>query len=241
MTIDTLKGTNSSRLGRVRAMPDHPGRALLVFASGAELSLHYCAAQTLVITDEACDVSALLTGRAPLLLDHERHTDSVVGVIDGAWIENGVGWAVARFGRSRRAQEVRHDIEDGVLTNCSMGFQILEVEHAEGSTPEFPHHRITRWKPYEISIVAIGADARACVQPTSAEVRLDELLKRKCEERAVDARKRRLNALRPDEWRAWSRTTARDLADEFDLRAQRVEESLLECVEQHLKELANGC
>ena len=63
---------------------------------------------------------------------------------------------MARFGKSARAQEYRQDMEDGVLTDISIGYRVDDwvEEKRDGET----YYRVTRWTPMEVSIVSVPAD-----------------------------------------------------------------------------------
>jgi hypothetical protein len=73
-----------------------------------------------------CDMSWMCSGTAPLLVDH--NTKDVVGVIENASIgPDRRGRAVARFGRSARAEEVFRDVIDGIRANVSVGYEIRKM------------------------------------------------------------------------------------------------------------------
>lgn len=93
---------------------------------------------------------------APFLVDH--NTRDQVGVIEKAFIgSDRRGRAVVRFGRSGRAEEIFQDVIDGIRTKVSVGYQILKMvlEEEEEGHETF---RVTSWRPYEASIVAVPAD-----------------------------------------------------------------------------------
>lgn len=103
-----------------------------------------------------CDLSWLMTGRAPLLVDH-RSSD-IVGIVEKAEIgADRKGRAVVRFGKSERADEVFADVVDGIRANVSVGYQIDELilVKTEGDVDTY---RVTKWRPLEISMVSIPAD-----------------------------------------------------------------------------------
>lgn len=58
-----------------------------------------------------------------------------------------------RFGVSERADEIWQDIKSGIIRNLSIGYSIIEHEQTENG------FKVTRWQPFEISIVAVPADA----------------------------------------------------------------------------------
>lgn len=99
----------------------------------------------------------LKSGRHPLLVDHS--TKDHVGVVERAWVDDDrTGRAVVRFGNSARAQEIFQDVQDGIRTLVSVGYRIhnmvLESKGDQGET-----YRVTDWEPFEVSIVAVPADA----------------------------------------------------------------------------------
>lgn len=96
-----------------------------------------------------------LNNSAPLLFNHDR--DVVIGVVEFAKIENRRGLAVVRFGNSEKAKEVFSDVADGIMKNVSVGYQIDEMK-LESESDGLDTYRVTRWKPFEISIVSIPAD-----------------------------------------------------------------------------------
>ena len=96
-----------------------------------------------------------LNAGGALLMDH--NTRDQVGVVERAWIKGRKAYAVVRFGRSARAQEVFEDVKDGIRKLVSVGYRIHELvlEKAKDGQETY---RATDWEPYEISLVAVPAD-----------------------------------------------------------------------------------
>lgn len=97
-----------------------------------------------------------LNSAAPLLLDHD--TKNQIGVVESAAISSErKGVATVRFSRSERGDEIFQDVVDGIRKNVSVGYQIEEMmlESREGDTETF---RVTKWMPFEVSIVSVPAD-----------------------------------------------------------------------------------
>ncbi len=120
---------------------------------------------------EAVDLDRLNNGAA-LLVDHER-TDQV-GVIDRAWLgDDRKGRATVRFSRSARGNEIFQDVKDGIRKLVSVGYKVVEyvLESKQNDTETY---RVTRWQPFEISIVSVPADATVGVgrsdSPTEEDV-----------------------------------------------------------------------
>ena len=107
--------------------------------------------------NENVDMSFMDSGRAPFLFGHD-HKD-VIGVIEKAWIDSttSTGRATVRFGKSERADEIFRDVQDGILSNVSVGYSVEEFTITQ-SKGELDIYLATRWKPLEASLVAVPAD-----------------------------------------------------------------------------------
>jgi HK97 family phage major capsid protein len=101
-------------------------------------------------------------GTAPLLLDHNPREQ--VGVVEGVTLgEDRKARAVVRFGRSARAEEVMRDVADGIRTNVSVGYELLDIREEPAKKGEPLTYRAVRWRPLEVSLVSIPADMTVCV------------------------------------------------------------------------------
>ena len=103
---------------------------------------------------DAVDLSRLNDG-APLLYNHDP--GQLIGVIERAWIQDGRGYATARFSQNDLGQQVMRDVQDGIMRNVSVGYRILEM-NGDGEGADNNTFTATRWMPYEISAVSIPAD-----------------------------------------------------------------------------------
>lgn len=102
-----------------------------------------------------------LRNRAAVLVNHDH--DDQVGVIESARIDaDRVGRAVVRFGRSARASEIFQDVQDGIRSLVSVGYQIHDL-NLDSSSDSGDVYRVTDWEPFEISIVPCPADTRVGV------------------------------------------------------------------------------
>ncbi len=106
-------------------------------------------------TAASVDLTRLKSG-GPLLCDHDVRDQ--VGVIESVRIDaDRVGRAVVRFGRSARAEEIFRDVVDGIRKNVSVGYSIDDLV-LEAKSGDEETYRVTRWTPYEISLVSVPAD-----------------------------------------------------------------------------------
>lgn len=133
--------------------------------------------EILGLGNEECDLSRL-NGGAPVMLNHGSGTTEAaplrrIGTTTRAWIENGRGFVGIKLSRRDGMEGLVQDINDGIVRDVSVGYQILErtlIKQAEGAPDEY---RVTRWLPMEVSIVDIPADAtvgigRSAEQPVQA-------------------------------------------------------------------------
>lgn len=97
------------------------------------------------------DAVDLTRAPLPLLTSHDRNS-TPVGIIENIRIEHGKLRGLLKFGGSSRAKDVWEDVAAGVLRSISIGYEIIKGG-AEGDV-----YRVTRWRPYEASLVSVPAD-----------------------------------------------------------------------------------
>jgi len=110
--------------------------------------------ETLGHDDGEVDLTRLAAG-APVLHDHERSAH--VGVVERAWLEGGRGHAEIKLSSRADVDDLWQDIQDGIIRNTSVGYQIQERTLTRSGDPN--EFRVTRWMPMEISLVSVPADA----------------------------------------------------------------------------------
>lgn len=115
--------------------------------------------EILVHTKDAIDLSFLNSGTAPLLHQHDQWSGQI-GVIQKAWLDEAKKrvYVTVRFSRRPEAQMVKQDVDDGIMRNVSVGYNVLEVERTERDDDTPREYKVTSWKPMEASIVSIPAD-----------------------------------------------------------------------------------
>lgn len=111
------------------------------------------------------DLSRLNDGSHPLLAAHDsRSLDSVIGVVEKAWLEGNKAGATVRFARDEVSDRVFQKVKDKILRNVSVGYSVMEYTDVSQDGDEIPTYRATRWQPAELSIVPIGFDKDAKVR-----------------------------------------------------------------------------
>ena len=131
--------------------------------------------EELAVTDAACDLSRL-SNNAPVLANHDLSgLNSVIGKVEKAWIAGGKGYATIRLSRRQDVAGTIQDIQDGILRNVSVGYQISQMTDTSASGDKIPTYMATKWQPYEISIVAVPFDPMAQTQRAANEASLSEV------------------------------------------------------------------
>ncbi|MGK7870967.1 hypothetical protein [Falsiroseomonas sp. E2-1-a20] len=141
---------------------------------------------------EGADLSTLNSGKAPLLADHYRSLDSLLGIIEGAWIDGRHAFAVVRFAKTARGEEARELVADGILRNASVGFG-----YDPGQVDANGIRIIRRWTPYEVSLVTVPANW-VC-GPVSQDLALaEQAIQRERERQHAAARNQENSAIRAE-------------------------------------------
>ena len=105
-------------------------------------------------TPEAINMERAARG-LPVLFNHD--TGTVVGrLINCGLRADGRFGGDLKFGRSTRAQEIRQDVVDEVLTDMSVGYRIDKWVESQRDGKDV--YTATRWTPMEASIVPVPAD-----------------------------------------------------------------------------------
>jgi len=128
----------------------------LAFSSEAPVE-RYWGIEVLGHAENEMDRGWIGGGTAPLLMDHNPREQ--VGVVESVTLgEDRVARAVVRFGRSARAEEVMRDVADGIRTNVSVGYELLDIREEPAIKGKPQTYRAVRWRPLEVSLVSIPAD-----------------------------------------------------------------------------------
>ncbi len=108
-----------------------------------------------------------LNGGAPLLDSHSAYTlASQIGVVERAWLANGLGESDVRFPKAEddeSADRIFRKVVDKIIRNVSVGYRVSLFDEI-GQKNGIPVRLAVDWEPYEISMVPMGADAGARVR-----------------------------------------------------------------------------
>ncbi|EBC5947086.1 phage major capsid protein [Salmonella enterica subsp. enterica serovar Newport str. CFSAN000907] len=112
--------------------------------------------EILVHDKDAVDLD-VLNDKASLLFNHEFDNHIGVVVPGSARIdEDGVGRALVKFSQvGQLANETYDKVKEGTMSKVSVGYTVLEgyADFSKGA------YYVTKWQPYEISIVSVPADS----------------------------------------------------------------------------------
>lgn len=107
--------------------------------------------------DGEMDTSFIGSGRAPLLLDHDKKNQ--IGVVTSVEVSEGRARALVKVSRSKAATEIWNDIVDGIRGNVSVGYYVTKQQEVKEKTRDGKKViRAVEWRPIEVSIVSIPAD-----------------------------------------------------------------------------------
>lgn len=146
LTLDTARAKDADGARTVPA----------ALSSDAEIRRWY-GVEVLEHSAEAVDLSRAAHNGLPLLFGHADR--DLIGRIRDIRLEGGKLRGDLHFSQSARASDVWGDVRDGFLTDVSIGYQIhkwREEKSDDDATPT--RYVVTRWQPFEASLVSIPAD-----------------------------------------------------------------------------------
>lgn len=132
-----------------------------------------------------------LNDGAPLLDNHNVKgpiMETVVGVVERAWVDGKNGHAIVRFAKSEKSDKVMEQVKDRVIRNVSVGYNVhkysIKGERAANRT-----YVAVDWEPMEISLVSVPADSGAKIRSLqNIEIEQEEAKDNVLEQRAAQIR-----------------------------------------------------
>jgi len=118
----------------------------------------------LVFDMAGADLSRFNGGVAPLLDSHlDGGIASQLGIVRRGWIEAGALLVEVELSTRPQAEALLSDLERGIVRAVSLGVELLKIKDERGSDGKLARRRVTKWMPYELSLVATPADAGAVI------------------------------------------------------------------------------
>ncbi|MFL5335860.1 MAG: hypothetical protein ACJ8H8_22440 [Geminicoccaceae bacterium] len=120
------------------------------------------------LTADAVDLDIAASGRAPVLLEHARTLDAIIGALSSAWLDGPLLVFTARLAPVPEAARLWRLLAGGFAVSISLGAEIEAAEVA-GMTPwggqriEVQRRRLT-----EVSAVAFGRTPGAYMAPLAS-------------------------------------------------------------------------
>lgn len=107
-----------------------------------------------------------LNAGAPVLNTHRSEClDDQIGVVERAWLEDGIGYATVRFAATPDAEPYWVKVSTGIVRNISVGYVVYKYEVIESATDGDPKRMVAiDWEPMELSFVPVPFDTGAQVR-----------------------------------------------------------------------------
>jgi len=155
--MDRIKLPSLTRSAQIEASQIDAESRTITFPFSSTFPVdRYFGSEVLSHDAGAADLSRLNDG-APLLLNHDPN--QLIGVVERAWVQDGRGYATAKFSSSPMAQQAQRDVADGIMRNASFGYRVMELTAGEQRDDGQPQtFTAERWMPFEVSLVSIPAD-----------------------------------------------------------------------------------
>jgi len=129
--------------------------------------------EVLSMDPAAVDLTRLNAG-APVLKDHNTDTiDNVIGVVLNARVEGDQLVGTIRLSSDIEASKYFDKIKEGVLKNFSIGYSIEKLTET-GKRDGYRVVEVSKWAPYELSIVTVPADPNAQYRNKTKENHMEE-------------------------------------------------------------------
>ncbi len=149
--------------GVVRAAEAEEDPALTVYdvaISSEEPVERWFGQEVLSHAKAAVDMSAI-RNNAPLLFNHDR--DQFIGAVKNARVDDDrkLRGGVRFLRADPKAQILRQGVDDGDVSQISVGYEIKKVKRVRAGDPEAgtrDEYLVTRWMPREVSVVSMAAD-----------------------------------------------------------------------------------
>ncbi len=151
-----LNNKKPSLTGSLRSLNEDDRTVELSFSSEAEVE-RWFGVEILGHKPEEVRLERLNAG-APFLLGHDR-SQQVGAVVEGSVsIVDRKGRCTVKISRSAQGEEIFQDIKDGIRRNCSVCYNVLEMQLA-GERDGVRMYRVVDWEPTEVSLVSVPADS----------------------------------------------------------------------------------
>jgi hypothetical protein len=189
------------------------------------------------LTPGAVDLERVRSGRCPLLLEHCRTFENLLGVVVDAWVENGTLLTMARLTAGGWADRAWAMLEDGLPLSTSTGASIIEAEEIGPAGDGGTHFRVTRWSLDELSLVVFGNDPDSHVTRLDNDPAARARLAERAKALAADRRQAVHAQLHLDRWERWTTGAGVSMAEHIGADRDLVCDALRGEVDRHVAQL----
>lgn len=190
-------------------------RVCIMFAgpAGAVVLDDRAAELVYVRSEEAADLSDVVTAQVPVLIEHCYSLHDLIGTVERAVVTAEGGHALIRFGTSPEAERVLALIRDGLPIQFSMCATLLDLAELPDGPEGRRRYEVRRWRLREISVTLRPRDraTRVVTHGAGAVAAYEEQEARRRHEPRAFA----MDVLGAETWRLWAEVQAAALADRF--------------------------
>jgi hypothetical protein len=158
-------------------------------------------------TPGAVDLGFVRKGRAPLLTEHMRCLDALIGQVLTAEIIDGcIMRCLCRFARGKEADRLWNMVCSGFPLSISCGARIKHAVKVADVDQFTAHYRVTQWELRELSVCCFGKDEDAFIRQLGQDDDAAEMVARFSERDAGQdpARAEVRRILHLDRWNEWT-------------------------------------
>ena len=76
-----------------------------------------------------------------------------IGVVEKAWVENKVGYAIVRFDTHEKAEQIFNSVKSGIIKNMSFGYEITDAWEVLNLLDDGEDSYKVSTIPFEISFI----------------------------------------------------------------------------------------
>lgn len=115
----------------------------------------------LTLSTDPAHVNMKRLKNAPVLADHYRSVDRVVGVVENPRLESGSIMAEARFADTPDVADIWAKVDSGIIRNNSIEAAVMQTKDISKKGDKMRSYLAIDWEPQAVALVPVGADPGA--------------------------------------------------------------------------------
>jgi hypothetical protein len=140
---------------RVKRMVIYSGEPVYRYDWMADLEYYL----SLSLTENSIRMDRIIGG--PLLKDHNRSVDNVIGVIEKAYVSDGALYGETRFSDTPDVDPIWQKVSSGILRQVSVEAVLHSTRDVTKRGDKYRNIISEDWEPEAVAIVPVGADSGA--------------------------------------------------------------------------------